>query len=146
MSAVRRATVEDVPRLVELAQVRYPAHDLSGASSWASGLITSPHGAIFTCGDSVVTVGWQYEFWRPNDRVADVLPMYGSASNPWDTINALKAAVEWAKNQSCYAIRFGSTDGAMSHQDRGFDLFAPFAKRLRAKLFGVTYIIDLKGN
>lgn len=144
MSTVRRATVDDIPRLVELAQARYPKHNLSAAPAWAANLLTSPNGAIFTCGDSVVTVGWQYEFWRPTDRVADVLPMYGSASSPWDTLNTLKAAIEWAKEQGCYAIRFGSTDGAMSHQDRGVDLFAPFAKRLRAKLFGITYILELK--
>lgn len=146
MSSVRRATVEDVPRLVELARRRYNAYGLEKAAEWATKLISSPYGAIFFSGDSAVVVAWTIEFWRPNERVADIVEMYGPeiVTNPWDTFKALKAAIAWAKEQGCYAVRFGTVDGAQAKGPRGIDVLAPFAKRLRAKPFGVSYILEFK--
>jgi len=64
-------------------------------------------------------------------------------ANPLGVYGALVGAVEWAKDNGCYGIRFGCSEGATNgaHSDRrGLDLFEPFAKRLGARLWGKTYI------
>ena len=147
--AVKRASLADVPFLVALAQECYPERDLSDAPRWASNLISSPQGAIFFCGLTCVTAGWQIEFWEKNSgqRVAEILPAFSIAEsgNPWALMKCYSAAFEWAKEAGCYGVRFGSTEGARTsgRRDRGFDVFASIAKRLGARPHGVTYIKEL---
>jgi len=145
--AVKRATLDDVPFLVELAKECYPDRDLSDAPTWAANLISSVQGAIFFCGKSAITIAWQIEFWETNSlkRVADIMPVFSKAEsdNPFALVRCYNAAFEWAKKHECHDVRFGSVEGARSRRNRGIDVFAAIAKRLGARPYGVTYIKEL---
>jgi hypothetical protein len=138
----RRATVEDVPFIVALAHQCYPQFALELGEAWTAKVISLPNVAVFIAGNAVAIVAWQCEFWRPTERVADVLPLFGQPTpeNPLGVYTVLKAAAEWAEAQGCYGIRFGSSTGAHAGARDPTDLMQPLAKRLGAKPWGVTYI------
>ena len=149
MSEPRIATRADIPFLADLARECYPTHDLRLAEVWAERVISAPNADFIIIGEAVCTVSYQVEMWNPSARIADVLPMFGKPDpdNPMGVYTALKAASEWAKNNNCYGLRFGSSKGAMggpnSEARDETDLFAPFAKRLGAEKWGVTYMMEL---
>lgn len=142
----RHAVESDILFLVELAKEKYTDYTLEQAETWARAVLKMRNVAIFVCGESVACVAWQLEFWRPTERVADVLPMFGrtNSHDPWAQYKVLKAACQWAASQGCYAIRFGASIGAKAKRHEGVDLFKPFARRLGAKPFGITYIVELR--
>lgn len=139
---VYRATAEDIPFLVGIAQQAYAGYDLAEASAWAANIIKSDRAAIFFSGQAVAVVAYQVEFWRKGERIADVLPFFSikNPSDPWAAYRVLKAACAWAQEQGCYACRFGSSLGKSNSTAGGLDLFAPFAKRMGATPWGTTYI------
>lgn len=141
--APRRATLEDVPLLLHLFKEKYPGYSVEASEAWGRAVIGLPHVAFFICGQSVGIVAYQTEFWRPLERIADLVQLYGrpEPGDPWASYRVLKACIAWAKEEGCYAIRFGSTIDPIGIAG-GVDRLAAFAKRLKAKPWGMTYAVE----
>lgn len=142
---LRRVAAADVRPLVALAREQYPGYSLDQAEAWAKALLGLPNAAAFHCGEACAVVAWQAEFFRPQARVADVLVMYGKAADRagWASFRLLRACCAWAKDQGCYGLRFGSSIDLLGGPAGGPDLYAAFAARLNARVFGVSYIKEL---
>lgn len=143
--AVRRVSAEDVAPLVDLARACYPGYTLDRAREWAFAVLALPNVAAFVSGEAVAMVSWQIEMWRPDERVADLLPFFSkpSSDNPWGAMRVFRAVCDWAKEQGCYAIRFGSARDVKYHLANQIDVFAILAKRIGAAPVGFTYIKEL---
>lgn len=142
----RKATVEDIPFITALARESYPQYPLDDAEAWCAKIIGLPYAAMFVCGESVATVAAQTEFWNPGAPVSDVLPMFGrpSKANPLGVLKVLSAAADWSRDSGCYAMRFGSSRGAAAGKRNAIDLMEPFAKRLGAFPWSMTYCLEFE--
>jgi len=144
LTDARKATVSDIPFMAALAREQYPQFTLENAEAWAAKVMALPNAAMFICGEAVSTVAAQKEFWSPDAWVADILPTFGrpTPENPLGTYKTLCAAAEWAKHSGCYGVRFGSSVGALSKSRGAVDLMEPFAKRMGAHPWGLTYMLE----
>src|SRR5579859_6279391 len=145
----RSATQDDVPWIVELAKQCYPGYDFQYLARALEIAIRGGWPAVLICGGHVGVVWKQVELWRPNDPVADLGPVFGRTnSEDQGQLRRLhQKALDWAKENGCYILRWGSTVDLVNGDDGagGLDLFAPFAKRYGGKDYGKTYYWDLRG-
>lgn len=120
--AIRRATLDDIPFIRELALEKYPARQVEQGLSWMLWCLKNPERLVLVGQNSVgmAAMAWNYGF-EPRARL-DMLASRPVAGAPWEAFRMVRMMIAWAKEQ-------GAQGAFKLEADTGID-FAPFAKRL----------------
>lgn len=128
--AIRRATLADMPFIVEMARERYPQRTIDQGIPWMEWAIQNPDRLVLLGPNSigVAQALWAYGFER---RAR--LDMLGARAVPGAALEALRMLrlmLVWAKEK-------GAEGTFRLDADTGID-FGPFARRLGGKPVTVT--------
>lgn len=111
VSAVRRATLADVPHMVAVARkayARFPV-DWAAVDAWLRQGIEAPQLlALVSAGGASVAVAQPW-FWRPGVPEAVILFIAGA---PWDMVRCARATVAWARDMGAENVKIDADTGA----------------------------------
>lgn len=121
-STIRRATEEDIPHGLAIAQQAYPGRGIEKALDWAKWHIKQPNSLVLigpgTLG--IASIAFKYGFEK-RARL-DMLAATPEKSSVIEALQQVRAMVRWAALQ-------GATGKFRIDADTGVD-FGPFAQRL----------------
>lgn len=127
---IRRATLADMPFIIEMARERYPARTIEKGIPWMQWCIGNPEKLVLIGPNSIgmANVGWQYGFER-RARL-DMLGARAVAGAALEALRMIRIMLTWAKQQ-------GAVGTFRLDADTGVD-FGPFARRLGGKPVTLT--------
>jgi hypothetical protein len=128
LPSIRRATLEDMPRMIEMAKTlwaKYPERNVQQGEGWMKWCIQNPERLVLLGSSSigVASVSWNYGYER-RARI-EVLAGTPAPGTALQTLRMVRLMLTWAKEQ-------GAEGTFRLDADTDVD-FGPFAKRLGGK-------------
>lgn len=122
---VRRATLADVPVLLEIAKELYADRPVANAESWLRWAIQNPERLVLIgkASAGVAQLSWNYGFER-RARL-DALGALPGRASAFEALRIVRLMIQWAREN-------GATGTFRLDADTGVD-FGPFARRLGGK-------------
>ena len=117
---IRRVTVEDIPRALEMAAAAYPERRVAMGEDWARWVIGHPDRICLISDEALGVASIVTRYGHERRAQLDLLASLNPRS--FDPVRMLRAMVEWARSrQAVGAFKIDS--------DTGVD-FGPFVRRL----------------
>ena len=135
---IRPATVEDIPRILEMADSAYPEQewDAESVARWGEVALQSPN-VLCLVGDRAFGLSTVTSpFYNPKLVRGYMVFLAGVEGCGWEPCKILRAMVSWALQEK----------GAASYhlgEQTGIDL-SPLAKRVGAALDSASYVVKRK--
>lgn len=122
---IRRATLDDMPFIIELAQDRYPGRGIENGIPWMRWCIQSPARLVLVGSNSVGVCRYSLNYGFESHASVDMLASRRAKTAPLEALRMLRIMIQWAREK-------GVKDCLHLHADTGVD-FEPFARRLGGK-------------
>ena len=117
---IRRVTVEDIPRALEMAAAAYPERRVAMGEDWARWVVGHPDRICLISDEALGVASIVTRYGHERRAQLDLLASLNPRS--FDPVRMLRAMIEWARSrQAVGAFKIDS--------DTGVD-FGPFVRRL----------------
>jgi len=136
---IRRATLDDVPWMVEIARGLFSHIDGQATADTLSLFIQSPNVLILRGEQSAIGVYWYQWPYNPKLLMAEDLFIGSSGDDVWELLAIFGELTKILRNLGVIEFKFDLSD--FSKAGKSLD---PFAKRLGATIDRPTYRINLK--
>jgi hypothetical protein len=110
---IRRATEDDLPRLLAIASYAYPDFDVHASILWGEQALLNPDVGIWvgerTLGVSAVSA----PFFAPSQKRGTMLFLAAEPRSGYEPVKMLRVMVDWSLNErGAVSFHFGESTGA----------------------------------
>lgn len=132
---VRRATVIDLPELLDIARASYGVQfDERKAQDFGLAALMNPNIGTFRDNDALCMVGLS-EFFFEDEKRANVMFLAVRDQQSWQAVKVIRAALQWSKLKGAGSFHFGEETGMKMET---------IAKRIGATKDRPSFRIDLR--
>lgn len=134
---IRRASLDDLPWLMGLAEQAYPPeiYDRDAATAWTRSLLTSP-ACLFLRGERAAMVAIVKSFpYAPTVKAGYFLPVASLGSSGRELVKMTAMVLDWAKGEGAKDFYFAAVNGVD---------FGPLAKRFGGVPSSPSYVVSLR--
>lgn len=133
VSTIRRATADDIPFILKLAQEKYPNRDVSKGMKWFERCLHNQR-RLPLVGPHSFGIAWIEPLYGFEERAGmDVLACRTSSAAGWEILRMVKLMLGWAR-------ALGAEGQFRLDADTGVD-FGPLAARLGGELSPQRYYL-----
>lgn len=129
---IRRATEDDIPRLLAIAAYAYPEFDLRSSMEWGLRALENPDIGIWLGERTLGVSGVSAPFYAPLKKRGTMLFLASEPGAGWEPCKVLRAMIQWSRERGADAYYFGEATG--------IDL-SPLAKRVGAVVDRPSYTV-----